>query len=50
MPAWLIAIVGIQYAVVAVLLFKGSQPWLALAFVGYMLGNVGLAMVALGYR
>jgi hypothetical protein len=42
MSAWLIAVVGVVYAVVAVdLLIKGNMG-LGIAFVGYALGNVGL--------
>jgi len=46
MSAWLIAVVGIVYTVVAIdLLMKGSTG-LGIAFVGYALGNVGLYMEA----
>ncbi len=46
MSAWLIAIVGVVYAVVAVdLLLKGNTGF-GIAFVGYALGNVGLYMEA----
>jgi hypothetical protein len=46
MSAWLIAIVGVVYTVVAIdLLFKGNTG-LGIAFVGYALGNVGLYMEA----
>ena len=46
MSAWLIAIVGVVYAVVAVdLIFKGNTG-LGIAFVGYAIGNVGLYMEA----
>ena len=46
MSAWLIAIVGVVYAVVAVdLLLKGNTG-LGIAFIGYVLGNVGLYMEA----
>lgn len=46
MSAWLIAVVGIVYTVVAIdLLLKGSTG-LGIAFVGYALGNVGLFMEA----
>jgi hypothetical protein len=42
MSAWLIALVGIIYTVVAIdLLIKGNVG-LGVAFVGYALGNVGL--------
>ena len=46
MSAWLIAIVGVVYTVVAVdLLLKGNIG-LGIAFIGYALGNVGLYMEA----
>ncbi len=46
MSAWLIAVVGVVYTVVAVdLLLKGNTG-LGIAFVGYALGNVGLYMEA----
>lgn len=46
MSAWLIGIVGVVYAVVAVdLLYKGNTG-LGIAFVGYALGNVGLYLEA----
>jgi|TARA_R110000868_G_scaffold110882_1_gene299867 hypothetical protein len=46
MSAWLIAIVGVVYAVIAVdLLYKGNIG-LGIAFIGYALGNVGLYMEA----
>ena len=46
MSAWLIAVVGIVYTVVAVdLLIKGNVG-LGIAFVGYALGNVGLYLEA----
>jgi hypothetical protein len=46
MSAWLIAVVGIVYTVVAVdLLIKGNIG-LGIAFVGYALGNVGLYLEA----
>jgi hypothetical protein len=42
MSAWLIAVVGFVYTVVAIdLLIKGNVG-LGVAFVGYALGNVGL--------
>ena len=46
MSAWLIAMVGVVYAVIAVdLLYKGNVG-LGIAFIGYALGNVGLYMEA----
>jgi hypothetical protein len=46
MSAWLIAVVGVVYTVVAIdLLLKGNVG-LGVAFVGYALGNVGLYLEA----
>ena len=48
MSAWLIAIIGVVYLVVAVdLLLKGNMG-LGIACVGYSLGNVGLYLAAKG--
>jgi hypothetical protein len=48
MSAWLIAIIGVVYFVVAVdLLLKGNMG-MGIAFVGYSLGNVGLYLAAKG--
>jgi hypothetical protein len=49
-PAWLIAFIGVQYAVVMLLFYRDDQPWMAVTYFGYMLGNVGLAMIALGHK
>jgi len=46
MSAWLIAIVGFVYAVVAIDLIVKGNTGLGIAFVGYALGNVGLYMEA----
>ena len=46
MSAWLIAIVGFVYAVVAIDLIVKGNIGLGIAFVGYALGNVGLYMEA----
>ena len=46
MSAWLIAFIGVVYAVVAIDLFIKGNIGLAIAFVGYSLGNVGLFIVA----
>ena len=46
MSAWLIAMVGVIYAVVAVDLIVKGNTGLGIAFVGYALGNVGLYMEA----
>ena len=48
MSAWLIAIIGVVYLLVAVdLLLKGNMG-MGIAFVGYSLGNVGLYLAARG--
>ena len=44
MSGWLIAIVGVVYAVVAIDLIVKGNTGLGIAFVGYALGNVGLYM------
>lgn len=46
MAAWLIALIGVVYLVVAVDLFFKGQTGLSIAFVGYSLGNVGLYIAA----
>ncbi len=46
MSAWLIALVGVIYAVVAVDLLRTGNIGLGVAFVGYCLGNVGLYLAA----
>ena len=46
MSAWLIAIVGVVYAVVAVELLLKGNTGLGIAFIGYALGNVGLYIEA----
>ena len=48
MSAWLIAIIGVVYAVVAVDLLRAGNIGLGIAFVGYCLGNVGLYLAARG--
>jgi len=46
MSAWLIAVIGVVYLVVAVdLIIKGNMG-LGIAFVGYSIGNVGLFIAA----
>lgn len=47
MAAWLIASIGVVYAVVAATLFWQGKTGLAIAFVGYAIGNIGLTMEAL---
>ena len=46
MAAWLIAVVGVIYAVVAIDLLRVGNLGLGIAFVGYCLGNVGLYLAA----
>ena len=46
MSAWLIAVGGVVYAVVAVDLIVKGNTGLGIAFIGYALGNVGLYMEA----
>lgn len=46
MSAWLIAIIGVVYAVVAADLLIRGNIGLGIAFVGYSIGNVGLYLAA----
>jgi hypothetical protein len=46
MSAWLIAIIGVVYAVVAVDLLRIGNTGLGIAFIGYSIGNVGLYLAA----
>jgi hypothetical protein len=46
MSSWLIALIGFVYLVVAADLFIKGQIGLAIAFLGYSLGNVGLYLEA----
>ena len=48
MAAWLIALVGVVYAVVAVDLLRVGNIGLGIAFIGYSIGNVGLYLAARG--
>lgn len=49
MSAWLIAVIGVVYLVVAVeLIIVKKDVGLGIAFLGYALGNVGLYMKAAG--
>ena len=46
MSSWLIAAIGVVYLIVAAdLAFKG-QTGLAISFIGYSIGNVGLCIAA----
>lgn len=47
MSAWLIAIIGFVYALVATDLILKGNTGLGIAFVGYAIGNIGLTMEAL---
>jgi hypothetical protein len=42
MSQWLIALIGVVYLIVAADLFRKGQIGLAIAFLGYSLGNIGL--------
>jgi len=46
MSSWLIALIGFVYLLVAADLFIKGQIGLAIAFLGYSLGNVGLYLEA----
>ena len=46
MAAWLIAVIGVVYLVVAVQLLLTGKTGLGIAFLGYALGNVGLTIAA----
>jgi hypothetical protein len=48
MAAWLIAIIGVVYAVVAADLLRVGNTGLGIAFIGYSIGNVGLYLAARG--
>jgi hypothetical protein len=47
MSAWLIAVIGVVYAAVAVDLIIKGNTGLGIAFVGYAIGNIGLTMEAM---
>jgi hypothetical protein len=47
MSAWLIAAMGIVYAVVSVDLLTKGNTGLGIAFIGYAVGNVGLTLEAM---
>jgi len=46
MAAWLIAVIGVVYLVVAFQLLLQGKIGLGVAFIGYALGNVGLYIAA----
>jgi hypothetical protein len=47
MSGWLIAAIGVVYAVVALDLIRSGNIGLGIAFVGYSIGNVGLTIEAM---
>jgi hypothetical protein len=47
MASWLIAVIGVVYLVVSVDLLIKGQIGLGIAFAGYVIGNIGLAMEAM---
>ena len=42
MTTWLIAVIGVVYVVVAIDLLQQNKIGMAIAFVGYAIGNLGL--------
>jgi hypothetical protein len=46
MSSWLIAAIGVVYLVVAADLALKGQMGLAISFIGYSIGNVGLCIAA----
>jgi len=50
LPAWLIAFIAVQYAAIAFLFYRHEQPWMAVTYFGYLVGNIGLTMIALGNK
>ena len=46
MAAWLIAVIGVVYLVVAVQLLLQGKIGLGVAFLGYSFSNIGLWMAA----
>ena len=47
MAAWLIALIGVVYLLVAINLLLTGKIGLGIAFIGYSIGNIGLYMEAL---
>jgi hypothetical protein len=39
--AWIIALVGALYAITVILLLHEGQPWKAMIFTGYTIGQIG---------
>lgn len=48
MSAWLIAAIGVVYAVIAADLFRKGQVGMGIAFAGYAFSNIGLCLAARG--
>lgn len=48
--AMVIAAVGLQYAGAMVVFAMTQRPWMAITYLGYAIGNVGLTMLALGHK
>ena len=46
MSQWLIAFIGFVYLIVAIFLWLEGKQGLAIAFLGYSIGNVGLYIAA----
>ena len=46
--AILIAVTGVLYAGTTTAFFFTGRPWMAVAYLGYTIGNVGLFMIAMG--
>ena len=44
MSTWLVAVMGLVYAVVAVDQIMKGAPWIGVMFLGYAIGNLGLTM------
>ena len=47
MNAWLIAVIGIVYTIVATKFMIDGRIGLGVAFIGYAIGNIGLVIVTL---
>lgn len=46
MSQWLIAMIGFVYLIVAISLYIEGKVGLAIAFLGYSIGNLGLYLAA----
>jgi hypothetical protein len=47
MNAWLIAIIGVVYAIVATKFMLDGRMGLGISFIGYAIGNIGLVIETL---